>query len=251
MPSKQLPLIESSPSVARVPQRTVIDLITEPWLRKGWGFRHLFIGYSGSGKSNAMLVMNQYLKRKGNVCVAVDQKSRVSKYDTNTYVKESDLPSVEARSCVLRGFAARNRAEDSIDFDELARQVFVIGHRGVKVALLGDELSDAVAGKKSFSKPRGVQRLPWMDMLYRQGRELGISLCMATQLPQEIPRACFSLSDTISFFRQCGHEANYYNDQIHILDEDEVKMLGQLADYEMLTIRKGDPQRYVCKFEEA
>lgn len=238
-------------NVQRIKQREAIDLITQPWLRKGWGFRHLFVGYSGSGKSNAMLVLNEHLKRNGICCIATDQKSRCSKYDTNAYVTQDDLPNVEERSCVLRGFAAKHRMEDRINYDELARRIFVIGHRGVRVALVVDELSDAAAGAKSFAKPAGAKRMSWMDMLYRQGRELGISLLMGTQLPQEIPRSAFSLSDTLGFFRQCGHEANYYCDQIGLLTESEVKLLAELDEYEMLIVRKGDPQRYRCKFEEA
>jgi hypothetical protein len=247
--TKQTSLFELS-SVKRIKQYDAIQLITEPWLRKGWGFRHLFIGYSGSGKSNAMLVINEYLKKRGIACIATDQKSRLSKYDTNIVRTVDELPQVEARSCVIRGFAASHRMEDRIDCDELARRIFVIGHRGVRVCLTIDELSDAAAGQKSFSKPPGAKRLSWMDVLYRQGRELGISLLMATQLPQEIPRAAFSLSDTLGFFRQCGHETRYYNKEVNILSEEEVKLLSELEEYEMLLVRKGDPQRYRCKFEE-
>jgi hypothetical protein len=247
--TKQTSLFELS-SVKRIKQHEAIQLITEPWLRKNWCFRHLFIGYSGSGKSNAMLVMNEYLKKRGIVCIATDQKSRVSKYDTNVVRTVDDLPSVAARSCVIRGFAASHRMEDRLDYDELARRIFVIGHSGERVCLVIDELSDAAAGAKSFAKPPGAKRLSWMDVLYRQGRELGVSLLLGTQLPQEIPRCAFSLSDTLSFFRQCGHEARYYNKEVNILSEDEVKLLAELDEYEMLLVRKGDPQRYRCKFEE-
>lgn len=238
-------------NVSKIKQREAIDLICQPWLRKGWGFRHLFVGYSGSGKSNAMLIMNEHLKRNGVVCIATDQKSRCSKYDTSVHVTQDDLPNVEERSCVLRGFAAKHRMEDRINYDELARRIFVIGHRGVRVALVVDELSDAASGIKSFSKPVGAKRLAWMDMLYRQGRELGISLLTGTQLPQEVPRSAFSLSDTLGFFRQCGHEANYYSTHLGLLSDDDVKLLAELEDYEMLLIRKGDSQRYRCRFEEA
>lgn len=247
--TKQTTLFDMS-NVHTIKQHEAIKLIVEPWMSKGWGFRHLFIGYSGSGKSNALLVMNEYLKQHGIICIATDQKSRVSKYDTTKIISESDLPQVNTRSCVIRGFAERKRQEDMIDFDELARRIFVIGQNGTRVALIIDELSDAAAGQKSFAKAKGAKRLSWLDTLYRQGRELGISIVAATQLPQEIPRASFSLSDTQCYFRQGGHESEYYS-RLGILSESDARILEELSDYECILFRKGDKRKYRVKFEEA
>jgi hypothetical protein len=237
-------------NVVKVKQRECIQLICEPWLRKGWGLRHLFVGYCGSGKSNALLILNEYLKQHGIICIATDQKSRVSKYDSTIVVSETDLPQVQTRSCVIRGFAERKRMEDRIDFDELSRRIFVIGQNGTRVALVIDELSDAAAGTKSFTRAKGARRLSWLDTIYRQGRELGISIVAATQLPQEIPRASFSLSDTQGYFRQGGHESDYYY-RLGILSERDTKILEELEDYEFILFRKSDPKKYRCKFEEA
>jgi hypothetical protein len=222
-----------------------LELIADPWLCKGWGLRHLWIGYSGSGKTIANVALADYLKHAGVVTIAVDQKAKVSRYDEATIATEEELDTVEGRSCVVRGFAAKGRLEDSVNFDRLARYVWLLGRSGMQVALIADELSDAQQSEKHFVKTSG--RYSWMETLYRQGRECGVSVCAATQLPQEIPRCVYSLSDSVGYFRQEAHEADYYQ-RLNLLSDDDIATVASLDVHQFLLTRRGDKGRYVGKF---
>ena len=222
-----------------------LALIADSWLARGWGLRHLWIGYSGSGKTVANCHLSEYLKKHGIVTVAVDQKAKVTRYDNVVADTVDDLPSIEGRSCCVRGFAAKNRLEDRVDFDKLARYIWQLGS-SCRVALVVDELTDAQKAEKYFAAPKG--QFPWMQVLYRQGREKGISVCAGTQLPQEIPRCAYSLSDSIGFFRQEHHEAAYY-ERLSILSQYDISTLLSLNANEFLLWRRGDTERYRCKFQ--
>jgi hypothetical protein len=229
----------------RISSEQALSAIADKWLAKGWGLRHLWIGYSGSGKSVANAILSEYLKSHGVMTIAVDQKSPVSRYDDTIIRGVEELPFVVSRSCVLRGFRFENRIKDRINFDALASQVWRMGCSGVRVALVPDELKDAQQSPKAWEKPSGQRA--WMDVLYEQGREVGISVIAATQLPQEIPRPAYSLSDSIGFYRQEAHEAEYYK-RLNILSESDIQALSRLDEYEFLLWRRGDSQRYISRF---
>ena len=222
-----------------------LELIADPWLCKGWGLRHLWIGYSGSGKTIANVALADYLKRSGVVTVCVDQKAKVSRYDAVTIATEEELDTVDGRSCVVRGFAAKSRLEDRVNFDALAKYIWLLGRGGMQVALVADELSDAQQSEKHFVKTAG--RYSWMETLYRQGREVGVSVCAATQLPQEIPRCVYSLSDSVGYFRQEAHEADYYR-RLNLLSDDDIDAVSALDEYQFLLTRRGDKTRYLGRF---
>ena len=231
------------------PQRVTglqsLELIADPWLSRGWGLRHLWIGYSGSGKTIANVALADYLKRSGVVTVAVDQKAKMSRYDDVTIATEEELDTVEGRSCVVRGFAAKGRLEDSVNFDALAKYVWLLGRGGMQVALVVDELSDAQQSERHFVKGNG--RYSWIETLYRQGREVGVSVSASTQLPQEIPRCVYSLSDSVAYFRQEAHESEYYR-RLGLLSNDDIALVATLDDYHFLLTRRGDKERYVGRF---
>ena len=222
-----------------------LELITDPWLSKGWGLRHLWIGYSGSGKTIANVALSDYLLKSGVVTVAVDQKAKVSRYSDVSIATEEELNTVDWRSCVVRGFAAKNRLEDRVNYDRLAEYVWFLARSGMQVALVADELSDAQQSEKHFVKTHG--RYSWMETLYRQGREVGVSVCAATQLPQEIPRCVYSLSDSVGYFRQEAHEADYYH-RLNLLSDEDIDTIGALQEFQFLLTRRGDKQRYLGKF---
>jgi hypothetical protein len=229
----------------RISGDTVLSLVADKWMARGWGLRHLWIGYSGSGKSVANAYLSEYLKTHGVITIAVDQKSPVSRYDDNCIRGVDDLAYLDARSCVIRGFRFENRIEDRVDFNSLASQIWRIGCSGPRVALVADELKDAQQSPQQWERPQGTRA--WMSVLYEQGREVGISVIAATQLPQEIPRGAYSLSDSIGFFRQEAHEADYYR-RLNILSKADIDELAVLGENEFLLWRRGDPVRRVGKF---
>jgi hypothetical protein len=177
--------------------------------------------------------------------ICVDQKSKVTPYAGEEVTSIAELPSVASRRAVLRGFARANKLSDRVDFDRLAQAVWLIARDGKQVALILDELSDAQQSEKHFAKVRS--RYSWLEILYRQGREVGASIVAATQLPQEIPRCAYSLSDSVGVFVQESHESEYYR-RLGILSEADIETVANLPDYTFLLWRRGDSQRYVCRF---
>lgn len=228
----------------KISQSQCLSLIADSWLQKGWGLRHLFIGYSGSGKTYANAILQHYLAQSV-ITISVDQKSKVTPYAGAEVTSIADLPTVQLRQAVIRGMARGNELSDRVDFDKLAHAVWLIARDGRQVALIYDELNDAQRSEKYFARSVGAPS--WNDYLYRQGREWGASICAATQLPQEIPRCAYSLSDSIGFFRQEAHESEYYR-RLHILSDDDIEVVANLPQYTFLLWRRGDSQRYLCSF---
>jgi hypothetical protein len=235
---------QSQPNEIR--EAEALSLICDKWLRKGWGLRHLWIGYSGSGKTVANCKLADYLHSQGVMTICVDQKSKVSPYVGDEITAITELPSVASRRAVVRGFARNNKLSDRVDFDRLAQAVWLIAKDGKQVALICDELSDAQKGEKHFAS-RGQGSMPWINILYRQGREVGASIIAATQLPQEIPRVAYSLSDSVGVFRQEAHESEYYR-RLHILSDADIETVAELSEFSFLLWRRGDSQRYLCRF---
>lgn len=229
-----------------ISESRALSLIADKWLQRGWGLRHLWIGYSGSGKTVANCKLADYLYGQGVITICVDQKSKTSPYVGEEISSITELPAVASRRAVIRGFARNNKLSDRVDFDRLAQAVWLIAKDGKQVALVCDELSDAQKSEKHFATAqRGA--MPWLNILYRQGREVGASIAAATQLPQEIPRAAYSLSDSVGVFRQESHESEYYK-RLRILSDADVETVAELPDYTFLLWRRGDSQRYLCRF---
>jgi hypothetical protein len=189
--------------------------------------------------------MAEYLHSEGVITICVDQKARVTSYPGETVTALRDLTAVQSRRAVVRGFAAENNLSDRTDFDALSRAVWLIACEGKQVALIIDELSDAQQSERHFVK--GHKRYSWLELLYRQGRERGASIVAATQLPQEIPRCAYSLSDTMGMFIQEAHESEYYR-RLGILSDADIETVANLCEYQFLLWRRGDSQRYLCRF---
>ena len=226
-------------------EREILSLICDKWLHRGWGLRHLWIGYSGSGKTIANCKLSDYLHSQSVMTICVDQKSKLTPYAGEEITAITELPAVASRRAVVRGFARNNKLSDRVDFDRLAQAVWLIAKDGKQVALICDELSDAQQSEKHFVK--GHKRYSWLEIIYRQGREIGASIVAATQLPQEIPRCAYSLSDSVGVFVQESHESDYYR-RLGILSEADIETVANLPEYTFLLWRRGDSQRYLCRF---
>jgi hypothetical protein len=245
----QLDLLEpDAPRIIRdCDAALAMSVITENSLPKAQGFRHLFVGYPGCGKTQANAVLFEFVKRY-NVCpIATDQKSIVSPYPAELIItNESQLSTLDdiRKGVIIRGFGANLNASDFINFDTLARDLFRVAKSGTRVALFVDELSDACQGEKSWAAPKGA--MPWMTIAYKQGREIGFSLSACTQLPQEITRAAWRLSDTVGYFRLEGGEIRYLL-SLNLISMEDARILETLPDFTFLLFRRGDSRRYLCK----
>jgi hypothetical protein len=191
-------------------------IITAP-VTRGDGWRHLWLGNSGLGKSvaNAKLIDWVLKHKKASVVLSLDDKSNFyaqykGTYRANPRDLRTRMPAIGERKdhIVFRGVALTRKFDDGCSAEDLGKlaQEIVGSSRAIVVVNI-DELADATNGGQAWK--RGESDEPAIAQVYRKGRGVGICITATTQLPQSLPREAFSLSDTIGFFRLSGREIEY------------------------------------------
>jgi hypothetical protein len=236
----------------RISKLEALSIITEP-LSKDTGFRHLWIGYTGSGKSFANVELVAETEGQHRHLIVTDQKNRVSPYIALDVIAE--VPTVQALDSVepdnrnhvmaiVRGPRITGDEMDVLDFDSIGAWIWKksLDDKGVLFAI--DELTDACEGERTWLK--GDAKRAYMRLLYQQGRTNKVSIAACTQHIQEVPRAAISNSDTLGIFCQDRKELPYYA-RINLLDERELEIIANLKQYEFLLIKRGMESK-ICRF---
>jgi hypothetical protein len=133
---------------------------------------------------------------------------------------------------------------DLINFDDVGKKIWAISLEDKGVLFGIDELSDACEGERAWI--RGDSKRAYMRLLYTQGRTNRVSISACAQHVQEIPRAAISNSDTIGIFCQDRKELPYYRNN-GFLDDREIDIVANLAEYEFLFIKRG-MESMICRF---
>jgi len=236
----------------RLSRDECLAIITAP-LSRQYGFRHLWIGYTGCGKSFANLELIKASEGSHKYLVITDQKNRDCTYleipGTVEVPIVDAVDSVEPDNrnhfmCVVRGPRLTSNKDDLIDFDALGGKVWELSREDKGVLLGIDELSDACEGERTWI--RGDSRKSTMRLLYTQGRTNRVSVAACTQHVQEVPRSAIANSDTIAIFCQDRKELGYYA-QNKFLDDRELDIVTNLPEYEFLLLKRGMESR-VCRF---
>lgn len=230
-----------------------LSLITEP-LARDFGFRHLWVGYTGSGKTYNNLVLIDTAEGSHRHTIITDQKNRVSPYlalgnDIAEIPCVDAIDSVEPDnrnhvSAIIRGPRMTGDEQALIDFDQLGKKIWEVSLDDKGVLFGIDELSDACDGERTWV--RGDAKRAYMRLLYTQGRTNRVSIAACTQHIQEVPRACISNSDTMGIFCQDRKELPYYA-RNGFLDDREIDIVGNLKEYEFLFIKRG-MESVICRF---
>jgi hypothetical protein len=240
----------------RISKLECLSAITAP-LAKEEGYRHLWIGYSGSGKTWANVDLVDASEGAHKYTIVTDQKDKESTYTKAMELRE--IPSIVALGAVepddrnhvmavVRGIQFSKNIDDEIDFDHTAKIVWdrALENGGVLFAV--DELSDACQGERAWLRGEEAAKKSWMRRLYAQGRTLKISIAACTQNLQEIPRAAITNSDTIGLFRLDHKDLNYATTgKGRFLSDYEAELNASLAPYEFLFMRRGEETR-ICRF---
>jgi hypothetical protein len=240
----------------RISKNECLALITEP-LARDFGYRHLWIGYTGCGKTVANLDLIEASADAHRTTLITDQKTKRDR--PSVYAKAlgySEIPSLAAfdavpedslhhKQAIVRGFGLTGDPSDILDFDAIGAWIWQKAHEG-DGALLGiDELGDACQGERTWVKG-GDPKRAWMRVLYTQGRENKVSIAACVQNVQEIPRSAISNSDTIGIFVQDRKELPYYAAN-NFLDSRELDIVANLQDYEFLFMKRGMVS-CICQF---
>lgn len=236
----------------RISKIECLSIITEP-LSREFGFRHLWIGYTGSGKTYNNLVLMDTAEGSHRHLIITDQKNRVSPYSVFEGITEiphiAALDTVEPDNrnhirAIIRGPRLTGNEMDLINFDDVGKKIWAISLEDKGVLFGIDELSDACEGERAWI--RGDSKRAYMRLLYTQGRTNRVSISACAQHVQEIPRAAISNSDTIGIFCQDRKELPYYRNN-GFLDDREIDIVANLAEYEFLFIKRG-MESTVCRF---
>lgn len=197
-------------------------LISEPLSRDN-GFRVLWLGDSGQGKSYANnLLVNWLIKnRLLDLVLTTDTKDAFSvtypggceRVNPQDLRQRPPYPGESRQHINFRGVAATRKLSEDVDIDDVARLAWEIStKKKTKVLVNIDELSDATNGGQAWQSKT-------VAASYRKGRGVGMSITATTQLPQTLPREAFALSDIIVLFRMSGREAGYLEEKRAITPE--------------------------------
>lgn len=192
------------------------EIITAP-VKRGDGWRHLWLGNSGLGKSyaNEKLIEWVLKQKRASLVLSLDDKSNFyaqykGTYRANPRDLRTRMPGMAERKdhIVFRGVALTRKFDDGCSAEDIARlaQEIVSTSRAIVVVNI-DELADATNGGQAWKRTEGEDSR--VAQIYRKGRGVGLCITATTQLPQALPREAFSLSDTIGLFRLTGREIDY------------------------------------------
>lgn len=222
---------------------SLLPQIAEPLIKKKEGFRHLWLGDSGMGKTWANRILIDWLIRSKltDLVLTVDDKSRWQAQFKGTYrANPSHLRREPPRDneshihIVFRGVALTRSLHDGIEHEHVASMAWeCIRLRQANVVINLDELADATNGHQDWQGQSIAE-------VYRKGRGVGLSIVASTQLPQLLPRESFGLSETIAIFRMTSREAKYLVDY-KIIDKAHVDVITSLQVGEFLFWRKAVP----------
>lgn len=220
----------------------ILEVITEP-LKKKEGFRHLWLGDSGMGKTvaNAELLHWIHKKKLIDYTFSIDDKSAWEvQYEGGClrvnpkHLRQVPPTSEEnSRHIVFRGIAATKQTGPEVDeviFDTAMLAWELVRTGQCTVCINVDELADATNGHQNWTRPE-------MGATYRKGRSVGISIVATTQLPQMLPREAFGLSETIGIFRMTARELDYLT-KFRVVQPEEIERLSMLEVGEFALYRK-------------
>lgn len=252
----EIDLEETHESKVTTVDDTLLELICAPLIRpKPMGMRHLWLGDSGMGKTvaNEQLLKWIHKRKLVDLTLTIDDKNahevqynggceRINPQHLRTNPPTRDE---NPRHIVFRGIAATKRPGPDVDeviFDTTTMAWELVRNDSVQILLNIDELADATNGSQGWKQPE-------VASLYRKGRAVGISVVATTQLPQELPRAAFGLSETIGLFRMSGREVEYLASK-RVVPDTEIEAICNLEIGEFRLFVKSrplDPKIY--KFE--
>lgn len=201
--------------------KALFDLILKP-LQKDNGFRHLWLGDTGMGKTFANELLIQYIRAHKLVDLILtldDKDAHAAQYQGCERINPADLrsrpplPNEIRDHIVFRGVAMTRKIGHGCDPDDLARLAWEVATQAKRKILVNiDELADATNGSQAW-------KAKTIAATYRKGRGVGICVVATTQLPQILPREAYGLSDTVCLFRMAGREAEYLASKKTITEE--------------------------------
>lgn len=220
----------------------VLEIITAPLVKRE-GFRHLWLGDTGMGKTEANKILIAWVLKKKYVdlVLSIDDKNRWKSQYPGTYranpnhLRREPIGNSESfNHIVFRGIALTRKLDEGVDPNDVARMSWeMVRLHPCSVLVNIDELVDATNGHQTWDD----EEIP---QIYRKGRGVGLSITATTQMPQLLPREAFGLPDTIGIFRMGGREASYLY-KYNLIEKDQIDAIESLGVGEFRFYRKSQP----------
>lgn len=164
-----------------------IEIITEPEKRRE-GFRHGWLGTTGSGKTTSLKTMLRELSRDGVLTLIHDDTKLEAQYAGHVCHSVREAPD-ECTTLVFRGDVFRGTVVNPEYVAALAIEIAKTTREPVRV--LVDEV------RRACSKGGMVLQSRSVETILTQGRALGVSLLWSNQSPI-VPKELIDQSSTIA-----------------------------------------------------
>ena len=229
------PIPQERPGESREIQRAsfadAIAVITEPE-RRGEGFRHGWLGNTGSGKTTA--IRKLLYDFKGDCLTLIhDDSKRWPQYASDgkeggVYQTLKMAPD-SASVITVRGNPLKG---ELVEPEELAQAAIKIGMAGIPVRFVIDELDRACS-------PGGRVLLgTHVRTCLVRGRALQLSVIWSTQAPQRAPLEFVDQSTTIGLCQLGPRALNYLSDRL-FFDKDLLEIVPKLKVGEFVLYEQG------------
>lgn len=223
--------------------REALALITAP-LASGDGWRHLWLGDTGMGKSQSM--MRQLIAVPGQLVLVHDVKSARPEFPELRYFRNPAemlaTPIDQVQSLSAAAFRGDPYAGIVCTAEEVADVALRCARRRIPVRLVFDELGKAVSDSgRSLESPSLLTG-------FCEGRAMGLSIAVGIQNPQRIPGIVIDQLSSVGILR-CGPRALNYLDERLLFDREMLDAVAGLQLFECVLHRPGFPwDRTIYRF---
>lgn len=224
---------------ARVQRRAgraeALALITEP-ARRGDGWRHLWLGDTGTGKTWAQRELVAY--DAGQLVLIHDDKGAAVEYPGVKYFRAPadllDAPADEAGNLSAVAFRGDVFAGVTCEVEDVAALALRLARARVPVRLVVDEWDRAVSdGGRKLEAPA-------LRACLTTGRALGLSVTGGAQTPQRCGDIVLNSASSIGMFRLGPAAVNYLEERL-FFDRAMTAVIPTLAVGDFVIHRSGHP----------
>lgn len=216
----------------RRPTAAALEQIGVDALARGWGWRHVALGASGSGKTYWLNRLMGHVAASVDLVLIHDAKDPIPQYGGTVRPRVSDLATSPPNDTNIVVIHAREPIQTP---DDVAAAALVLARAGsFRVVVLIDEIYDAMSGRQSFA----AGTMGPISEIMRKGRSIGVSLACSSQIPQSLPTEILDLADTLVLFRLDARSLAYV-DRTENLDPEAAAVVPRLAQGECILLRRG------------
>lgn len=221
----------SAPKEIRRPAAQALAQVGGEALARGWGWRHVALGASGSGKTFWLNRLMGHVAPSVGLVLIHDAKDPVPQYGGTVRARLSDLATQPPETNIV---VIHAREPQHTPDDVAAAGLLLARECEQPTVVLIDEIYDALSGRQAFQS--GTTG-PLSEIL-RKGRSRGVSLACSTQIPQTLPTEILDLCDVLALFRMDARSLAYV-DRTENLDPAAAAVVPRLAVGECILLRRG------------